>query len=76
MNKKVEKTVSINKAPFQVWEYLTNPILMKKWMREPEMNVEVMTDWKVGNPVLIKGFHNGCWKYKSKIFQPGQSINI
>lgn len=69
MTKKVERTVLINKAPFQVWEYLTNPILMKEWMGEPEMNVEVMTDWKVGNPVLIKGFHNGNFENKGTVLQ-------
>ena len=69
MNKKVERTVLINRAPFQVWEYLTNPMLMKEWMGEPEMNVEVMTDWKVGNPVLIKGFHNGNFENKGTVLQ-------
>jgi uncharacterized protein YndB with AHSA1/START domain len=69
MNKKVEKTISINAFPSQVWEYLTDPCLMKKWMGEPEMNIEVNTDWVVGNPILIKGFHHIKFENKGTVLQ-------
>lgn len=69
MIKKVERTISIHKAPSQVWEYLTTPTQMKEWMGEHEMNVKVMTDWKVGNPILIKGFHNGNFENKGTVLQ-------
>jgi len=69
MNKKVEKTVSINTSHSKVWEYLTDPNLMKKWMGEPEMNIEIITDWVVGNPILIKGFHHIEFENKGTILQ-------
>ena len=69
MNKKVEKTISINTFPSKVWEYLTDPNLMKKWMGEPEMNIEISTDWVVGNPILIKGFHYIKFENKGTVLQ-------
>lgn len=69
MANKVERVISIDRTPSQVWEYLTNPILMKEWMGEPEMNVEVITNWKIGNPILIKGFHNGNFENKGTVLQ-------
>ena len=69
MIKKIERTVSINTPPSKVWEYVTNPILMKKWMGETEMNIEVSTDWIVGNPIIIKGFHHVNFENKGTILQ-------
>jgi uncharacterized protein YndB with AHSA1/START domain len=66
---KIVKTVSINQSPSQVWEYLTNPTLMKKWMGEPEMNIEVVSNWKIGNSIHIKGFHNGAFDNKGIVLQ-------
>jgi uncharacterized protein YndB with AHSA1/START domain len=48
---KVEKSVTINVPPSNVWEYLTDSSLMSKWMGDPEMNIEVITDWKVGSSI-------------------------
>ena len=67
--KKVKKMVSIDTPPSKVWEYLTEPNLMKKWMGEPEMNIEVTTDWIIGNPILIKGFHHVNFENKGKVLQ-------
>jgi uncharacterized protein YndB with AHSA1/START domain len=69
MSKKVERTVSINAPASKVWEYLTNPHLMKQWMGEPEMNLEITTDWVVGKPILIKGFHHVNFENKGTILQ-------
>ena len=66
MTKTIEKIVSINSAPEIVWRYLTNPELIKQWMGEPEMNIEVFTNWIVGNPILIKGFHHKRFKNKGE----------
>lgn len=65
----IERKTTINEPPAKVWEYLTNPTLMGKWMGEPEMNVEVITDWKIGSPILIKGFHNGNFENKGSVLQ-------
>lgn len=48
----MNKTVIINTIPSTVWEFLTNPQLMKKWMFDTEM--DIITDWKVGNPITIR----------------------
>ena len=48
----MNKTVIINAIPSTVWEFLTNPQLMKKWMFDTE--IDIITDWKVGNPITIR----------------------
>jgi uncharacterized protein YndB with AHSA1/START domain len=53
----VNKTVHINAPTSKVWEALTSPELMKKWMFDTE--IKIITDWKVGNPIVIRGSLNG-----------------
>ena len=53
-----QKTVEINAPISQVWDSLTKPELMKKWMM-PDIELHIVTDWKVGNPILINGNMNG-----------------
>ena len=69
MDKWIEKEFLINSLVSTTWEYLTSPQLMRKWMAEPQMNVEVITDWVVGNPILIKGFHHTKFENKGKVLQ-------
>ena len=69
MTAKVDKTVSINAVPATVWKYLTDPNLMKEWMGDPEMNVEVITDWMQGNPIRIKVFHHVHFENKGIVLQ-------
>jgi len=58
MTHKISTTVNINSAPTKVWNTLTNPERMKEWMGEPEMKIEVHTDWKINSPILINTFHH------------------
>ena len=51
------KTILINAPASRVWDALTNPELMKKWMSETK--IDIITDWKVGNPIVIRGNLNG-----------------
>ena len=51
------KTIEINAAPSKVWDALTNPELMKRWMSETE--IKITTDWEVGNPFIIHGNLHG-----------------
>jgi uncharacterized protein YndB with AHSA1/START domain len=53
----VTKTVNIDAPTSKVWEALTNPELMKIWMFEAE--IHIITDWKVGTPIVIRGYMNG-----------------
>ncbi|HEY0770119.1 MAG TPA: SRPBCC domain-containing protein, partial [Sphingobacteriaceae bacterium] len=36
---------------------------------EPEMNIEVQTDWVVGNPIIIKGFHHMNFENTGRVLQ-------
>jgi uncharacterized protein YndB with AHSA1/START domain len=50
------KTIKIDAPTSKVWDALTNPALMKKWMSETEINI--ITDWKVGTPIVMHGTLN------------------
>lgn len=66
---RIKKFVLIQASSSKVWEYLTNPNLMHQWMGDREMNIEVITDWKVGNPFAIKGFHHLQFENKGTLLQ-------
>ena len=64
----VSKTIYINAPTSVVWVTLTNPELMKKWMSETE--IEILTDWSVGNPMLIRGIlHRVKFENKGVVLQ-------
>ncbi|MDF3028760.1 MAG: Activator of Hsp90 ATPase 1 family protein [Fluviicola sp.] len=66
---RIEKSILIQASPTEIWEYLTNPELMKQWMGDPEMNIEIISDWKTGNPITIKGFHHLQFENTGTILQ-------
>jgi uncharacterized protein YndB with AHSA1/START domain len=47
------RTIIIETSADKVWQALTDVSLMPKWMSETEM--EVITDWHVGNSIVIQG---------------------
>ena len=47
------KTVEINAPTAKVWDTLTVPELIKKWISETE--IDIITDWNVGSPILMRG---------------------
>lgn len=51
------KTIHIDAPTAQVWDTLTSPEQMKKWMSETE--IDIITDWQVGNPMVIRGSLHG-----------------
>ena len=51
----VKKTITINADISKVWDALTNPELSKKYM----FNCDVISDWKVGSPIVFKEFKDG-----------------
>jgi uncharacterized protein YndB with AHSA1/START domain len=53
-----EQSVMIGAAAERVWEYLVSPGLMKAWMAWPELALEIETDWAVGSPIIMRGFHH------------------
>lgn len=69
MTTPIEKTVLINAPASRVWEYLTHPERMTQWMGEPEMRIEVITDWEVGKTIIIRGFHHADFENKGIVLQ-------
>lgn len=51
----VKKSIKINSSTTKVWEILTNPELTKQYM----FGCEIVSDWKVGSPVVWKGAADG-----------------
>ncbi len=51
--------LTLNASADEVWNALTNPALVKKYM----MGAEVKSDWKVGSPLVYTG------EYKGKRFE-------
>jgi uncharacterized protein YndB with AHSA1/START domain len=76
MAQRIDKTIIIEATPSAVWDRLTNPDLMKQWMAEPEIGIEIITDWKVGSPIIIKGFHHIKFENKGTVlqFEPGKVL--
>lgn len=69
MTQQIEKTIIIKAPPFAVWDALTNSEVMKQWMGEPELEIEIITDWQVGAPIVIKGFHHIRFENKGVVLQ-------
>ncbi len=64
-----EYSVIIHASPNRVWELLTTTALMQQWMAEPEMQLEVITDWSIGGPIVIKAFHHVAIENHGQVLQ-------
>ena len=60
------KTIEIDAPTVKVWNVLTNPEWMKKWMAEPETEINILTDWTVGNPIVMYGKLHSRIKFENK----------
>lgn len=69
MMESFETTIGIEAGIHLVWQALTEPGLMKQWMGEPGMEVEILTDWKEGNSLVIKGHHHGLFENHGTVRQ-------
>ena len=60
----VSESIDINAAPSKVWNALTNPEIIKKYL----FGTETITDWKVGNEIIFQGEYgeNKEHKYRDK----------
>jgi uncharacterized protein YndB with AHSA1/START domain len=76
MIQKIEETIIINASPHTTWNTMTDATLMKQWMGEPEMQLEIITDWRVGSPIIIKGFHHIKFENKGTVlhFEPNKFL--
>jgi uncharacterized protein YndB with AHSA1/START domain len=59
----LNKAIRIDAPASMVWDVLTTPVFMKKWMAETE--IHIITDWTVGHPIIIHGNLQGI-KFKNK----------
>src|SRR5687767_14174435 len=59
VNEEIEKSVFINAPVFVVWNNLTIPEQMKKWMLDTHMEMDVFTTWQVGSPITLRGNLHG-----------------
>jgi uncharacterized protein YndB with AHSA1/START domain len=66
-------SVTINASAAEVWKALTTPEIMKQYF----FGADVITDWKVGSPIVYKGQWEGKpYKDKGRIvkFEPEQIL--
>jgi len=71
------KTIVIDAPPFKVWDAVTNPELMKKWMADSETELNISTDWIVGRPIIMYGkLHRMKFENKGRVlqFEPGKIL--
>jgi uncharacterized protein YndB with AHSA1/START domain len=71
-----EKAIEIHAPASRVWQALTIPASMKEWMM-PGMELEILTDWKVGGPLLVRGRMNGRdFENRGTVlqFEPGKHL--
>lgn len=73
---KIEQSIVIHAPLAAVWEALTRPERMQQWMGEPEMRIEVATDWTVGGPIVVRGFHHARFENRGTVlrFEPMQVL--
>ena len=69
MKEPITRTISINASPSKVWRHLTEPDLMREWMGDEEMEIDILSDWKIGGSFIIKGFHHEPFENRGTILQ-------
>lgn len=60
-NLSAETSVTIKASTAEVWEAITSPAAIKKYL----MGTTVTSDWKEGSPITYEGEYNGK-KYRDK----------
>jgi uncharacterized protein YndB with AHSA1/START domain len=59
---RIDTTIVIAAPRAAVWNALTDPAAMRAWIGEPEMAIDVRTDWRPGTPIVITGVHHGRFR--------------
>ncbi|ALN64165.1 hypothetical protein GLA29479_3310 [Lysobacter antibioticus] len=72
----VTKSIDIQAAPTTVWQALTDPVRMPAWMSEEPL--EVVTDWAIGSPIVIRGVLHGRLRFENsgivRVFEAGRAL--
>jgi uncharacterized protein YndB with AHSA1/START domain len=73
----ITKSIRIDAPSSKVWEILTVHDLMKEWMAEPEMELDIFTNWEVGSPMVVKGFHHVKFENRGTVlaFDPNKLLS-
>ena len=54
-NLAISESIDINTGPSKVWEGLTNPEIIKKYL----FGTDTVTDWEIGSEVIFHGEYGG-----------------
>lgn len=71
-----EKTVIINSDSGHVWNVLTKPGLMKQWMGDEALEIEIKTDWIVSHPFIVRGLHYLQFENKGTVLRFEQNKTL
>ncbi|MGE0789564.1 MAG: SRPBCC domain-containing protein [Sandaracinaceae bacterium] len=63
----IELAIEIAAPREAVWDSLTRPEAIAAWLGEPEMELAVETDWSVGGPIVIRGFHHVRFEDRGRV---------
>ena len=69
MAQEIEKTIIIDASLSAVWDALINPHSIRQWMADPEIGLEVITNWQPGSPIVMHGFHHLKFENKGTVLQ-------
>lgn len=77
MPPRILESITIAAPTSTVWESLTHPDLMRAWMGEPAMKLEVHADWRIGGTVSIRGVHTGRFENRGTVlaFEPESRLS-
>lgn len=70
---KITYRTTVNAPVRRVWEALTDPKIVKQYF----FGTEMITDWKVGNPIIFQGAYEGKpYKDKGTVleYKPNESL--
>ena len=77
MSNRILESVIIDAPASTVWETLTHPQLMRAWMGDPAMKLEVSTDWRIGGAISVRGVHTGRFENRGTVlaFEPERRLS-
>jgi len=65
----LDKTIVIEAPTAKVWQSITDIKLMEKWMGNTELDLEIITNWEVGSPLIVKGFHHARFENQGVVLE-------
>jgi uncharacterized protein YndB with AHSA1/START domain len=66
---RIEKTIVVAAPRHAVWQALTDATAMCAWMGEPDMHIDVQTDWRPGATIVITGVHHGTFRNTGTVLE-------